>query len=328
MAVDIVALLRDLDFSITGGTSSASWLLRASDGTSFEVAPSAPVERLTAHIVRNVIAHPRTRRSPLLVGESATEGVTERAKAGQVDILTAEPLRLIRAGIIYAVEDGEIMGHAGSASRRPAWTRWAVERYLLLAREPARQLTIAAALGTSQQSVSNTARHLGELATDHGSGLIAADRRGLLEHWLHEYPGPGGQEFGWYSLEPITEQTAKAVEVATLLDLRPLVSGDVAADRLAPWKLPARGCIYINGPIDLAGDGFVPAPVKESTLITCVPRDPSIWQLDDLRPEPDRPGEMALVDPVIVYWEMVNSADFDSEEAADHLAALIMGGRR
>ncbi|GAA4846765.1 hypothetical protein GCM10023221_26820 [Luteimicrobium xylanilyticum] len=249
-----------------------------------------------------------------------------RAEAGEIDILTAEPLRLVHEGVSYAV--AEKPARRPKAPPRPAWTRWAVERYLLLAREPARQPVIADALGISQQSVSNAARYLGDLVHDQGKGLLAKDRTALLSAWVSEYGGPGGQEFGWYSLDAVTEQAAKSSDLAELLELRPLVSGDVGADRLAPWKLPTTARLYVEDPIDLAGDGFVPAPIEEATLVTCVPRDPTLWRLVDLRaPASQAGGEtMRTADAAIVYWDLVHSADVGGDEAATHLARFITNG--
>lgn len=200
-----------------------------------------------------------------------------------------------------------------------------MERYLLLADQPSRQQAIAQTIGTSQQSVSQAARHLGDLIADKGAGLTATDRADLLEHWLGVYTGPGGQEFGWYSLDPVNEQTAKAARVAEVLDVEPLVSGDVAADLLAPWKLPAQGRIYVRGPVDLSGDGFVAAPVRDATLITCIPHDPTIWRLTDLQRTTVNSGDLPLADPAIVYWDLTASSDIDSHEAAERIAALITG---
>ena len=39
------------------------------------------------------------------------------------------------------------------------------------------------------------------------------------------------------------------------------------------------GRVYVSGPIDLADDGFVPVPLQEANLVTCVPRDPTLWRL-------------------------------------------------
>lgn len=327
MATDVGVLLRELNFSVTQGASNATWLLRAPDGTIFEVAPALPVSRLNAHTIRTLIDHHEVGSSPLLIGESATEGVLARAEAGQIDILTADPIRLIHAGIPYTVQNEPALQQTGSASRRPAWTRWAVERFLVLAAEPARQPIIASTLGTSQQSVSNAARHLAGLVTDRGDGLVATDRARLLEHWRGDYTGPGGQEFGWYSLDPVTEQVAKAVEVANFLDINPLVSGDIAADRIAPWKLPAHGRIYVDALVDLAGEGFVPAPLEEATLTICIPRDPTLWRLIDPRLGTAERPDMTTADPAIVYWDLAHATAVDNSDAADRLAALMTGGK-
>lgn len=55
--------------------------------------------------------------------------------------------------------------------------------------------------------------------------------------------------------------------------------------------------------------------------------DPSIWRLSDLGPVTTNLDEMTLADDAIVYWDMANRKDIDSEEAASHLAAFIMGGK-
>lgn len=312
--IDVVALLRELEFTITEGTSSTSWLLRAPNGTTFEITPAPATDRLNARHVRN---HHRL-GTQLLVGSSATPGVIQQALAGSVNILTEEPLRLIHAGTTYTAGDEPETPHPRPRpSTRPTWMRWATARFLLLTHAPARQSKIAASLGTSQQSVSNAAKSLESFVANVGHGLEAVHRSALLEHWLNEYTGPGGQEFGWYSLDPAGEQVSRAHEVAKLLDVDPLVSGDVAADQLAPWKLPAQGRIYVAGPIDLSGDGFVPAPVDEATLVTCIPQDPTLWRLVDQFPEA---GELTLADPAIVYWDLATSEAMDSREAADHLA--------
>lgn len=321
MAVDAVDLLRELDFTITEGATGRSWLLRSSAGDAFEVELTSAVEHLTAHAVRNIRAHGNHRARPLFVGRSATDGILANAKDGRIDILTEQPLRLIVRGTTHKLHPTAPTARKRNPPKRAAWYRWAIERHLLLADGPDRQAAIAGLLRTSQQTVSNAARQLGPLATDRGAGLEASSKHQLLRHWAGEYPGPGGQEFGWYSLDTTVEQTLKAVKVSELLDAAPLVSGDVAADRLAPWKLPTRGRIYVNSPIDLAGDGFVPAPVEDATLVTCVPQDPTLWYLTSTFAPADG---VALADTVITYWDVLTSGDVDNEEAAAHLEQLIV----
>ncbi|WP_156125286.1 hypothetical protein [Kocuria sp. ZOR0020] len=318
--MDVAAILRDLNVEIAGGTTSEEWRLRTPDGRWRQVMPQQYVKRLNAHSVRT---SQKTGSRPLHIGTTATEGVTTRASQGEIDVLTSEPPRLIIGGNTYGKADSpQDVPH--TARRRPAWIRWGVMRYLLITRHPSRHREIAAALGTSQQSVSNAARSLGQYARDLGDGLTAWDRPGLLTQWTSDYPGPGGQLFGWYSLAPVREQATKALDLARLLDEDALLSGDVAADHLAPWKIPTQGIVYTRSPVDLTGEGFVPAPLDQATLVVCTPQDPTVWKLA-APPDQSILGSHVLADPALVFWDVHRGADPDSLEAAAQIAELLLG---
>lgn len=325
MSVDVALLLHELGVQVTEGTSPSSWLLRAPDGTPFEVEPATPTERLNAGQVRINASRRRSDNHHRLlhVGRSATAGVLERAEAGEFDILIAEPIQLIHSGSVYAAAPELSRTQPPRHKGRPAWTRWALQRYLLLTPAPSRQPVIADAMGTTQQSVSRAAQALQGLVIDRGEGLFAVDRARLLEHWRHEYPGPSGQEFGWYGLDTATEHVEAVVGLAAQLEVQALVSGDVAADRIAPWKHPMRGRVYLSGPIDLADDGFVPAPLAEANLIVCIPRDPTLWNL--VPPIANGAGseDLPVADTAIVYWDLLMSGDQDSDEAAQQVSRLL-----
>lgn len=329
MSVDVGALLHELDVRVAEGATATTWLLRTSDGSAFEVEPTAPANRVNAVQVRSAERHRSSEPGRLLhVGESATPGVVERAKAGEIDLLTAEPIRLIHSGRSFDVETVPQSRQRPQHTGKHPWVRWALERYLLLAPQPSRQSQIARSLGTTQQSISRAAQALNGLVADDGEGLVAADRSRLLEHWRDEYPGPGGQEFGWYSLDPVMELTGRVVDVAALLEVGTLVSGDVAADVIAPWKLPASARIYISAPVDLADDGFASVPLEEANVVTCIPRDPTLWRLGALMEEDPESDDLPLADAAIVYWDVFMSGDQDSDEAAQQLAYRLTGGNR
>ena len=326
MSVDVAALLHELNIHVTEGSSSTSWLLRAADDASFEVEPGVAAQRLTAHRVRIDSAGRDTVLPRLLhVGQQATKSVIERAEAGEIDILTAEPIRLIHAGRSYEAGAAPLPRQPPRHTGRPAWTRWALQRYLLLTPTPSRQSVIAEALGTTQQSISRAAQALHNLVTDDGDGLLAPDRAQLMEHWLSEYPGPGGQEFGWYGLDNATEHVETVIGLARQLEIQALVSGDIGADKIAPWKLPMHGRVYVSGPIDLADDGFVPVPLQEANLVTCVPRDPTLWRLASSVETERKPDDLPIADAAIVYWDLLMSGDQDSDEAAQHISQLLTG---
>lgn len=321
--VDVSDVLRELGFRIQEGRSARTWSLRGPQGDSFEVLPTEPVKRLNFATTRLRPGEEKILPRRLFIGDTATDAVVQRARSGGIDILTAEPNRMILHGGTYAIKPTPSMAPRTTNAVRPAWKRWAVARYLLHIGEPVRQYDIAADLRMSQQAVSNAARHYGDWVAIEPSGVIATNRAGLLQAWAEEYQGAGGTEFGWYSLDPIVEQTFKAAEVAALMGAAPLISGDVAADRIAPWKMPGKGRIYIKSPVDLVDDGFVPAPIDAATLITQIPRDPSIWALAGAVGT-EMPGdEFHSADEVLVYWDVLHGNDADSVEAATHLARSI-----
>ncbi|WP_443463619.1 hypothetical protein [Glutamicibacter arilaitensis] len=323
MDIDVVSLLRDLDFSIEEGMSARSWLLRSPEKSSFLVSVAPAVQRVTARMIRKIPIHRGSPVRPLLVGDTATESVLEQAIAGQVDVLTQQPLRVILSGKVFTPEDASpAPARRKLTSGRRAWGRWAIERCLLLADTPMHQSEIAEYVGVSQQMVSRVCKDLGPLATRTVDGVEILEPVKLLERWERKYPGAGGQRFGWYGLDPIVQQTQKAFDEAQLLDARPLVSGDVAADRLMPWKLPTRGLIYVDSPVDLAGCGFVPAPLDEATLVTCIPEDPTVWRLTGIGAFTIY-ADIELADAALAYWDVLNGHDVDSQEAAEQLAALI-----
>lgn len=325
MSIDVAGLLREFGFSIDEGGRGARWSRRGPDGRRFVVQPNPPLTHLTAHMVRTLSEEDRSR---LLAAETATDGVVQEALAGHLDILTAHPPRLIHSGHSFALSNDPTPPPTRPRAARTAWTRWTIERYLLLATEPSRQQVIAHTVGTTQQSVSNAVRHLAGLVTETRDGFAAANRAELLQHWFTDYAGPGGIQLGWYSLDPVVHQVTDALRAADLMQVQALVSGDVAADLMAPWKLPARGRLYLAGPVDLENDGFVPAPLEEATLVTCVPADPGLWRLAHLRTTTLEPPPMPLADPAIVYWDLKTSGEIDSDEAADHLASLVLEGQQ
>ncbi|MGP5684261.1 type IV toxin-antitoxin system AbiEi family antitoxin [Brachybacterium alimentarium] len=330
MSVDAAELLRELDVHVASGSTEATLILRPRGGTAFEARILPLVEHIDSHMVRSRLSGRRDSPAStiLFLGATATRSIVERATSGEFDLLTQTPLRLIHDGrVLEAAPPPEPIAPP-PLKGRPAWVRWALARHLLLNRTPTRQPDHATALGSSQQAISQAARALGDLVVDDGHGLVAPDPGRLLEHWRGEYPGPGGQRFGWYALNPVTELADQVVRLAELLEVQTLISGDVAADHLAPWKLPTTALVYVTEPIDLSGDGFVPVALEEANVVTSIPRDPTLWRLASSVKTGDREGTALLADPAIVYWDLLMSGTQDCEEAAAHLADLLIGKRR
>ncbi len=318
MAVDGVSVLRDLGFTVQPGREAGAWRLTDADGRSVDVRPCVLERRVTSHLLRRA---QRSGRRALVLCPSVTPSVKDHAMAGDVDLVTEDPpLAIVRGRVYHSSEPAaaiEIRPRRG----RPAWFAWAVQRLLVVELTPLRQSQIGERLGTSQQTVSHAVKSAGELLANDGHGIYASDRRALAAQWREEYPGPGGSRFGWYSLEPPVAQVHAAACAAERLGAHPIISGDVAADRLAPWLLPRSGFLYIDSPVDLTDEGFVPAPLDEATLVACVPRDRTLWKTSTTE------AGIGLADPALVWWELMGEAREDSNEAAEQLLRSIIEAR-
>lgn len=325
--VDVVSVLRDLRFDVQAGRGGL-WRIESPERERFVVVLSTPVERISASTARARERRPSDGMHLLLTGRTITDEMLERARSGVLDVLTQDPPRVLIGGREFGLSDGQSDGYSARQaavprSGRPAWIRWAVMRCLLLATEPLRQIDIAALLQVKPQSVSYAVKALGDHIERRHDRFAAANKPALLEQWWLEYPGTGGRAFGWFSLDPIAEQTLRANEIASLWEARPLVSGDVAADRMAPWKRPTRSKIYVKESFDLEEDGFVPAPIDEATLVISVPEDPTLWSRLSNPVDSGRSG-YRFADAVIVYWDVRQGTDPDSSEAAEKLANELM----
>lgn len=316
MTVDAATALHELGIKITAGPAPGTWRLLGEPGLDLVVSPAQAVLQVDARVMRRAVAEHHGRARLLLVGGTATSSVANTAGAGEFDLLTCDPTRLIHEGVSL-----EVVASPGDSTPlprrgRPAWGRWALMRYLVLTREPARQADIAAALGLTQQAVSLGLRSLGAVVTTTKEGSAVSDRSALLDSWIQSYPGPGGFETGWYGLNDPVTQARTAQAIAQDQSVTALVGGDVAADVVAPWRLPTTGLLYVDRPVDLSQHGFVPAPLDEANLTLCEPRDPTLWRLSHTR------TGWHLADPMTVLWDLTRQPG--AEEAAGRLRETVL----
>ena len=261
-----------------------------------------------------------------------------------------------RAGWSWLVEDGphvvgllQIFGHRvqvdvgapteagrGRRGRRgpvPWGTLTLVRR--LLDRSSATQRELATWARVSQPRVSQILASLADcrLVTRTASGWQVCDFDQLLRWWLEAYRGPDGISTLWYGLDQPREQAwavirqlqDKATGAPALRgDGTPaVVSGDVAADFIAPWRTPTRAVVYARTGADLTEMGLTPAGGEEATLELIVPRDPGVWPL---MPTPqsesgasDGAASMPLADPLQILWDVRRSPGSDTDEAVARL---------
>ncbi|MER5453797.1 helix-turn-helix domain-containing protein [Micromonospora sp. NPDC002389] len=180
------------------------------------------------------------------------------------------------------------------------------------------QQELAAIVGISQPRVSQALASLAgrDLVHRTSRGWIVRDVDEAIRWWLSTYPGPGGISTHWFGLEPVVEQARTVVEAfaATADATHVVVSGDVAADIIAPWHAPTRAILYAHTGLELAAAGFVPAGEEEATLELIVPRDPGLWP-----PSGKTPPGIPLVDPLQILWDVKRSPGPDSDEAAQRV---------
>jgi hypothetical protein len=146
-------------------------------------------------------------------------------------------------------------------------------------------------------------------------GSWQPDKEALLDRYLAEYPGPGGSETYLYSLdEPLELARRASVSSAHIV-----VSADVGADLLVPWRRPEHLVAYA-GPGAALGKllGATPAHGRDDANITWrVPEDISIFSLAS--PIAVQGTEVAVADPVHLIWELGALGGDDRLEAAEKL---------
>lgn len=211
---------------------------------------------------------------------------------------------------------------AGRSQPGPVpWSTFTVSRRLL-AIGPSRQLELAAASGVSQSKVSRVLTRLVDLglAVRTADGWRPAEWGDLFDWWLANYPGPAGVTTYWYSLDDPTTQTAKALKVlAGVPHADAVVSGDTAADCLAPWRRPEKTTIYARAGVSLVSAGCIPVgSAVEATLSLVAPRDPGVWL-----PSEWVLGGLPMADPLQVAHDVSISGGVDSSEAVDHLREAL-----
>lgn len=171
------------------------------------------------------------------------------------------------------VENTYIDVMAATRARRWGAGKAAVVRYLYAMSEPVTQVQLAAHAGVSQPAVSqylSSLRENGDVSFEDPGWL--ANRAQLPESYWRSYASRCADESWWYRIDAVNAQ------VDDLVARRPelIVSGDVAADAVAPWKVPATAIVY--GTVDdsvMDELGFVRADTAATAtvLVRPVPDD-------------------------------------------------------
>jgi len=165
----------------------------------------------------------------------------------------------------------------------------------------------------------------------HGLGLVDAAGHGrwqprredLLDRFLAEYPGPGGSEHYFYSLDPPAELAAR------LTRKRPrrhdfAVSADVGPDLIRPWRRPSILILYTGTTFDADGlHSADAAGMNDANVIVRMPADQSVFPAHELAAD-FKDARIPLADPVQMIWDLHDLRGDDRAEAAGKLRQWLL----
>ena len=261
----------------------------------------------------------------LYVVPKASAGLAEAASVdSRIAVVSVQDRVVILAG--KKIEDtlpGALSSARGPAGARGrvAWGRFALLRVLLRTSRPRAQTGLAAECGVSQVTISNGLRALDTAVVRDEGGWRAPRPETLWDQFLAEYPGPQGISSYWLSLDAIVRQAQTVRDAAAELDV--LVSGDPAADLLAPWRVARRAVVYARTGLDLARLGFSETTPENATLEYVVPADPTIWSTA-------RAWTSAVsgwtADPVLVAWDVQRTGGPDAADAVERIQRTVLDG--
>lgn len=204
------------------------------------------------------------------------------------------------------------------ARGRVPWGTYAVAFALLDG--PARdQAQLAARAGVGRPRVTQVLAQLDGLVDRTSDGWAATDPRALAAWLAERYPVTPHLATTWATLDPPVRAAQTVSAYLTNRGVRHAVTGDVAADQLAPWARPATAWLWVAAPVDLQPVGLTPAPPEAATVTLAVPEDPHL--LDTAHRTPD-----GL--PLLAAWRVwVDLIHQGHPDAAAALADALLAGR-
>ena len=261
----------------------------------------------------------------LYVVPKATTGLAEAASLDpRISVVSVQDRAVFLAG--ERMEDGLLRGLTRSRSSAPtrgrvAWGRFALLRALLRTPLPRTQIDLAAESGVSQVAISNALRALGTAVARETGGWHALRPEALWEQFLAEYPGPQGITSYWLGLESSMRQAQAARDAAAESDV--LLSGDPAADLIAPWRMSRRAVVYAHTGLELAQFGLSETTQENATLECVVPADPTIWSTARAWAST---GSGWTADPLIVAWDVQQTRGPDAADAVEKIRRTVLAG--
>ena len=236
--------------------------------------------------VLNRHAHESHRHSPdsigmLIIASAATDSsVLRAARLGISVIVAPEGPGHTTTGLLVHPQTRLMLAVGAEPSPtkagrpgRPGWATFAVAITLLEA-PASTQNELAERCGITQGRVSTILKVLGPFWTRGLSGVVIEDPFGLSQWLADEYPQRSKLETAWLTVEALVPMAKRIADHLDDRQTQYAISGDVAADVIAPWANPTVLKIYAPAPLDLTEFGLTPAPRDVANVIVDVPADP------------------------------------------------------
>lgn len=236
--------------------------------------------------------HPEETRRPVVSARRASPRTISWLQAHPEVTLVVDD-RVVHEGVVHLL-DADPPPAPRRKGPRP-YARFAVARVLLTGASRDDQVRLAERAGVTQGSVSNALRRLPDVRDP---GLA-------FDELVRDHPEPGGQTFYLWSEKPVRAQAEDFAGHGALL------SGDIAADRLAPWRVPEHLVAYVEAPVDLSADGYVLATPDDYTAVMVAPADST------LRATAAAWGRTDVADPIIAASDVLRTAT-----TGDHIEAI------
>ena len=293
--------------------------------TAFEIKRLArPVQPST---VRRLAAQAALTGRPdvrlLVIAPAASPEARRIAEDAGISLVTTQegvPTEGVLLGVADVVRlEPRPSGPAPARARgRVPWGTYAVA-FALLEGPAADQSELAARAGIGRPRVSQVVTQLGDLVARTEAGWAARDIPELADWLVERYPKEPLLATTWATLDPPVRAAETVSRRLDDVGVRHAASGDVAADRIAPWARPATAWLWVAAPADLQPAGLTPAPADAATVTLAVSEDPHL--LDSARPAGDG---LPLLPGWRVWVDLVHQG---RDDAAAALADALVAGR-
>lgn len=217
-------------------------------------------------------------------------------------------------------------GRRSSNALPRGWAGLRVVRMLVASPpDPVRTSTLARAAGISAPRTSQVLHQLRahRYVSKDQDNTWDVDRVTLLDLFLTEYRGPGGDHQWFYALDLAAGTRA----IADHPECEPVISADVAADLLAPRRRPSHLVAYVrHGQIDESDVLVATTSEADANVDVIRPLDTSVFPLEPLHP-PAVIRAIPLAEVTQVAWDLQRLGGEDRLEQLEELKTWILRSR-